>query len=106
MDAKFASAAAAYANAARGLKVPGAAGGDTAGASGAGGFADMVQDVVGRTVDSSRASERMSLGAISGTASLHEVVTSVSAAEVSLQTVVAIRDRVIGAYQEIMRMPI
>jgi flagellar hook-basal body complex protein FliE len=33
------------------------------------------------------------------------VVEAVNAAELTLQTVVAVRDRIIGAYQEIMRMP-
>jgi flagellar hook-basal body complex protein FliE len=35
-----------------------------------------------------------------------DVVTAVSNAEMTLQTVVAVRDRVLNAYQEIMRMPI
>jgi flagellar hook-basal body complex protein FliE len=35
-----------------------------------------------------------------------DVVTAVTNAEVALDTVVAVRDRVISAYQEIMRMPI
>jgi flagellar hook-basal body complex protein FliE len=33
------------------------------------------------------------------------VVEAVNAAEITLQTVVAVRDRIITAYQEIMRMP-
>ncbi|HTN41339.1 MAG TPA: flagellar hook-basal body complex protein FliE, partial [Asticcacaulis sp.] len=33
-------------------------------------------------------------------------VTAVSSAETSLQAVIAIRDQVISAYQEVMRMPI
>jgi len=37
---------------------------------------------------------------------LIDAVTAVSSAETSLQTVIAIRDQVINAYQEIMRMPI
>ena len=35
-----------------------------------------------------------------------DVVTAVSSAEASLETVMAVRDQVIQAYQEIMRMPI
>jgi flagellar hook-basal body complex protein FliE len=34
------------------------------------------------------------------------VVTAVAAAEATLETVIAVRDEVIKAYQEIMRMPI
>jgi len=39
-------------------------------------------------------------------AELVDVVTAVSAAQTSLETVMAVRDQVISAYQEIMRMPI
>jgi flagellar hook-basal body complex protein FliE len=34
------------------------------------------------------------------------VVAAVHAAEITLQTVVAVRDRMISAYQDILRMPI
>jgi flagellar hook-basal body complex protein FliE len=34
------------------------------------------------------------------------VVTSVANAEVTLQSVIAIRDKVVSAYQEILHMPI
>jgi flagellar hook-basal body complex protein FliE len=44
--------------------------------------------------------------AIAGKADLTEVVTAVTNAEITLKTVLAIRDRVIQAYQEIARMPI
>jgi len=53
-----------------------------------------------------RAAELKASGAIQGKGDLVDVVTAVQAAEVSLETVVAIRDKVIAAYQEIMRMPI
>ena len=50
--------------------------------------------------------ERQSLKAAAGTADLNDVVMAVGKAEMTLQTVVAVRDRVIQAYQEIIRMPI
>ncbi len=43
--------------------------------------------------------------AVAGGANLQEVVEAVNAAEITLQTVVAVRDRIITAYQEIIRMP-
>ena len=43
---------------------------------------------------------------LSSQADLNEIVTAVNNAEMTLQTVVAVRDKVIQAYQEIMRMPI
>jgi flagellar hook-basal body complex protein FliE len=33
-------------------------------------------------------------------------VTAIAAAETQMQTVIAVRDQVISAYQEILRMPI
>ena len=43
---------------------------------------------------------------VAGKADLTDVVTAVSEAETALNTVVAIRDRVISAYQDIIKMPI
>jgi flagellar hook-basal body complex protein FliE len=43
---------------------------------------------------------------LAGKAELSDVIAAVSQAEVSLQTVVAVRDKVIAAYQDIMRMGI
>ena len=41
-----------------------------------------------------------------GRGDLVDVVTAVAAAEATMETVIAVRDEVIKAYQEIMRMPI
>ncbi len=50
--------------------------------------------------------EHASLQAATGKADLAQVTEAVSNAEVAVQTVVALRDRVVQAYQDIMRMPI
>lgn len=52
-----------------------------------------------------RTSETQSVQAITGKADLQGLVEAVTNAELSLQKVTAVRDRVISAYQEIMRMP-
>ena len=54
----------------------------------------------------SKNAETQMANQVQGKAQLVDVVTAVSAAESSLETVMAIRDQVISAYQEIMRMPI
>ncbi len=46
------------------------------------------------------------MAAAAGKSDIVDVVTAISAAESSLETVVAVRDQVIQAYQEILRMPI
>ncbi len=70
------------------------------------GFADMLTSVMGDMTQTSRAAETQMTAAVQGQGSLIDVVTAVSSAEASLETVMAVRDQVISAYQEIMRMPI
>ncbi len=69
-------------------------------------FADMLGDSLSSAVEAGRQSEQLSAQAIAGKADLNEVVSAVSNAEVTLQTVIAIRDRMIQAYQDIVQMPI
>ena len=66
----------------------------------------MLKDAASGAVDVGKAGDQQTIAAAAGKAELADVITAVSNAEVTLQTVVAIRDRVIAAYQEIMRMPI
>ncbi|GLK65402.1 flagellar hook-basal body protein FliE [Paracoccus kondratievae] len=45
-------------------------------------------------------------GAMTGKAETHDLVQSIAQAEIALETVVAMRDKVVEAYQEILRMPV
>ena len=69
-------------------------------------FLDMVKDFGQQTIDANRDAEKTSMQAVRGKAELSDVVTAVAHAETTLKTVVTVRDRIISAYQEIMRMPI
>ncbi len=69
-------------------------------------FAELIAGAVDGAIGAARRSESVSMRAVANQAELNEVVTAVSNAEVTLQTVVAIRDRIIQAYQDIIRMPI
>lgn len=69
-------------------------------------FAEMLADAGGAAIENGVASEQVSLDATTGTAGLADIVTAVSNAEATLETVVAVRDRVIQAYQDIIKMPI
>ena len=51
-------------------------------------------------------SETISIAGIAERADIGQVVTAVAEAEVTLQTVVSIRDKVLDAYKDIIRMPI
>ena len=100
------SAANAYAAAQKAIGVdPGMADADMAGHSG-GGFGDMLKSVMSDAVHASKNAEVQMANQVQGKAQLIDVVTAVSSAEQSLSTVMAIRDQVISAYQEILRMPI
>lgn len=69
-------------------------------------FGEFLKDAAETSIDTMKEGERMSAKAVTGEADLTEVVEAVNAAEITLQTVVSIRDRLVSAYQEIMRTPI
>ncbi|MBB4796378.1 flagellar hook-basal body complex protein FliE [Brevundimonas sp. NPDC003935] len=70
------------------------------------GFSELLQNVMTQTAQQTRGAETQMAQMVQGQGSLIDVVTAVSSAEASLETVMAVRDQVISAYQEIMRMPI
>lgn len=74
--------------------------------AGDGGFADLVKSAMTDMSQQSRAAETQMTQAISGQGNLIDVVTALSSAEASLETVISVRDQVISAYKEIMAMPI
>ncbi|MFN9849086.1 flagellar hook-basal body complex protein FliE [Phenylobacterium sp.] len=71
-----------------------------------GGFGDILKSAITDAVSASKTAEKTMAAQVAGKAELVDVVTAISAAEASLETVMAVRDQVISAYQEIMRMPI
>ena len=99
------AAANAYAAAQKAIGVDPGAVGQESGSVG-GGFADMLKSAMTDAMKASKNAETQMANQVQGKAQLVDVVTAVSAAESSLETVMAIRDQVISAYQEIMRMPI
>jgi len=71
-----------------------------------GGFGEILKSAMSDAMKASKTAETQMANQVQGKADLVDVVTAVSSAEASLETVMAIRDQVINAYQEIMRMPI
>ena len=69
-------------------------------------FGAFIDRAVTQAVNTVSAGEQASLEALSGQVSTQEVVQKVIAAEMTVQSVIAIRDKMVQAYQEIMRMPI
>ena len=96
-------AANAYANLAR-LMDPGAAGKspDAGGPS----FGDLLKDAIGSVVDGGRKADQQTSAMAAGKANVMDVVTAVAETDVKVSTLVSIRDKVISAYEDILKMPI
>jgi flagellar hook-basal body complex protein FliE len=69
-------------------------------------FASMLASMTTDAIDTVKAAESTSISGIKDKASVQQVVESVMAAEQSLQTAIAVRDKVVAAYMEISRMAI
>ncbi|ALV26355.1 flagellar hook-basal body complex protein FliE [Pannonibacter sp. Q-1] len=69
-------------------------------------FTDTMASVTQEAIERVKEGEAVSIAGISGKASAQQVVEAVMAAEASLQTAIAIRDKVVSAYQEVSRMAI
>ena len=69
-------------------------------------FGALVGNALQDAITTEYKAEGTSEKAIAGQTGLNDLVTAVSNAELTLNTVVAIRDRVISAYTDIIKMPI
>lgn len=69
-------------------------------------FSRMVQESAQSTIDTIRDADAAAQAGLRGELGVQEVVESTLAAEASLKTVVGVRDKMVQAYQQIMRMPV
>ncbi len=69
-------------------------------------FADTLGQVLENVGQSGRNAEQQTVAVMQGKADMVDVVTAVAESESALETLVAVRDKVIAAYEEIMRMPV
>lgn len=106
MDAKVLNASIAYVEALKRTMDSGGAAAPQQGAEAGSGFADMLRDTLADTTAAVKGAETVSLQAAAQRANITDVVTAISNAEMALESVVAVRDRVVQAYQDILRMPI
>jgi flagellar hook-basal body complex protein FliE len=100
-----AAAAAAY-QAASSIAGTGAAGATAQGATGAADFSSFLQGALKDGIGTIKSGETMAAHQVAGQANIVDVVNAVNQAEITLDTVVAVRDKVVQAYQSIMNMPI
>jgi len=96
-------AANAYASAARMLETGGvpksSETGDTS-------FGAVLKEALGGVLDSGRKSDAQTVAMASGKANVMDVVTTVAETDVAVSTLVSVRDKVIAAYEDIMKMAI
>jgi flagellar hook-basal body complex protein FliE len=76
------------------------------GQASAGDFGTLLNSALTSAIDTGRQADSLAAQAIGGHGDLTQVVTAVSRASLALQTTVAVRDRVLQAYQDIIKMPI
>jgi flagellar hook-basal body complex protein FliE len=75
-------------------------------ASGGQSFGALVRDAVNALAKTSHNADMQTQSAAAGKANILDVVTAVAESEVAIDTLVSVRDKVISAYEEIMKMPI
>jgi flagellar hook-basal body complex protein FliE len=66
------------------------------------GFAQLA----GSFADTLKQSESVSRSAMTGGADPHALVQALAQSQLAVETVAAVRDKVVEAYQEILRMPV
>ena len=96
-------AANAYANLAR---IADTGGAGKASEAGGPSFGALLKDAIGSVMDAGKKSDAQAVAVASGKANVMDVVTAVAETDVAVSTLVSVRDRVIQAYEDIMKMPI
>ena len=69
-------------------------------------FSELVKAGLNEFVDSQKKAEKVSLDMIAGKADINDVIFATQEASAELETIVAIRDKVVQAYQSIIGMAI
>jgi len=104
-DIKAMNAAAAYGNAAN-ITDPGASFSATPAAQNIGpDFSEFLGKSLNDVMGNLQQAETHTVSSLTGKATLDDVALSLTNAELSVKTLLGIRDRVINAYQDIIKMP-
>jgi flagellar hook-basal body complex protein FliE len=106
MSISFNSAISAYRNAASYATNPGSDNTDATSGQGGGAFAGLIEQPATSSISSLRSAERTAIGSLTKQADITDVVSAVTQAETTLKTVIAVRDRLISAFQDLEKMPI
>lgn len=85
------------------MKKPAGLGGAEAGGPD---FSALLGKALDATAEAGRKADAQTASVAAGRADVVDVVTAVAESETAIETLVAVRDRVIAAYEDIMRMPV
>ena len=69
-------------------------------------FGAMLKDVMQAVTDMGHKSDVQAQAVAAGKANMIDVVTAVAESETAIQAIVSVRDKVIAAYEDILKMPI
>ncbi len=69
-------------------------------------FGALLKDAVGSVLESGRKADAQTMSMAHGKANVMDVVTAVADTDVAVSTLVSVRDKVIAAYEDIMKMAI
>ena len=79
---------------------------DTSAQEGGVNFGSVLKDVMTNVTAVGRKSDSQAHAVATGKANMVDVVTAVAESETAIQALVSVRDKVIAAYEEILKMPI
>lgn len=85
---------------------PGSGLGALGGGAGGPSFSEALGQVLNSVAEAGHKADVQSAAAVQGKADMVDVVTAVAESQTAIETLVAVRDRVVAAYEEIMRMSI
>jgi flagellar hook-basal body complex protein FliE len=69
-------------------------------------FSAVLKDVINAVSEAAQKSDAQTQAVATGRANMVDVVTAVAETETTVQTLVSVRDKVISAYEDILKMPI
>jgi flagellar hook-basal body complex protein FliE len=69
-------------------------------------FGNVLKDVIDAVSEAAQRSDTQAAAVANGKANMIDVVTAVAETETTFQTLVSVRDKVIAAYEDVLKMPI
>jgi flagellar hook-basal body complex protein FliE len=69
-------------------------------------FSTMLKDVIDAVSEAGQKSDAQAQAVAAGKSNMIDVVTAVAETETTFQTLVSVRDKVIAAYEDVLKMPI